>query len=293
MQPQARTRGRPRAFNPKPEQTTVQALDRALTILKTLAGAEGLSLTELAEASGQSTATVYRVLCTYQSHGYVELDPRRQLWFVGSEAFRIGSTFLGRTNLVERGRPILRELMVATGETANLAIPDGADVVFVSQVETHEPIRAFFRPGTRSAFHASGIGKAVMAHYPPQRISAILKDRGLRSFTPSTLTDPSAFMEELAAVRRRGWAMDDEEHTLGMRCMAAAIFNDLGEPVGGLSVSGPASRVTRERAVAFAAVVVDAARRVTTAIGGRPPLPDGRADASQRAAARNADGAPG
>jgi IclR family transcriptional regulator, acetate operon repressor len=270
-QPQQRTRGRPRSFQTKPEQTTVQSLDRALAILKTLAQAEGLSLTELAEASGQNAATVYRVLSTFQAHGYVDLDPARQLWFIGAEAFRVGSAFLSRTNLVDRGRPILRELMRKTGETANLAIADGPDVVFVSQVETHEPIRAFFRPGTRSAFHASGIGKAMIAHYPEEQTAVLLRARGLRRFTASTLTDPALLTKELMDIRCRGWAMDDEEHTAGMRCIAAAVFNDHGEPVGGLSISGPGARVTRERGTALAADVVDAARRLTAAIGGRVP----------------------
>jgi IclR family transcriptional regulator, acetate operon repressor len=274
-EPQKRRRGRPRASEPKPEQTTVQALDRGLAILRTLAASEGLSLTELAAASEQAPATVFRVLATLEAHGFVETDPARQLWFIGAEAFRIGSAFIGRSNLVERGRPVLRDLMVLTGETANLAIADREEVVFVSQVETHEPIRAFFRPGSRSAFHASGIGKAMMAHYAPARAVAILKARGMPRFTERTFTDPERFAEELRATRARGWAMDDEEHTGGMRCIAAAIFDVNGEPVGGLSISGPAGRVTRERGEAFGPAVRDAADRVTAAIGGHRPVPSG------------------
>ena len=167
-----RTRGRPRAFNAVPEQTTIQALDRAMHILKVLAEGEGMSLTELAEATGQAPATVYRVLSTFEAHGIVEVQPATQLWFVGQEAFRIGSAFLGRTNLVEQARGVMHALMAETGETANLAIADGGQVVFISQVETHEPIRAFFRPGTRGPIHASGIGKALLAYQPPEAVRA-------------------------------------------------------------------------------------------------------------------------
>jgi IclR family transcriptional regulator, acetate operon repressor len=271
-EPQRRRRGRPRGSDSKPEQTTVQALDRGLAILRTLAATEGLSLTALAEASAQSPATVYRVLATLEAHGFVETDPARQLWFIGAEAFRVGSAFISRSSLVERGRPVLRDLMVLTGETANLAIADREEVVFVSQVETHEPIRAFFRPGTRSAFHASGIGKAMMAHYAPGRAAAILKARGMARFTARTFTEPEQLADELRAIRARGWAMDDEEHTAGMRCIAAPIFDINGEPTGGLSISGPAGRVTRERAAAFGPAVREAADRLTAAIGGhRPP----------------------
>ena len=175
-----RQRGRPRAFNPSPEQTTIQALDRAVAILKVLAGGEGgMSLTELAEASGQAPATVYRVLSTFEAHGVVEVQPATQLWFVGQEAFRIGSAFLGRTSLVEQARGVMHALMAETGETANLAIADGGQVVFISQVETHEPIRAFFRPGTRGPIHASGIGKALLAYHAPEAVARIVREQGL------------------------------------------------------------------------------------------------------------------
>ncbi len=189
---QKRSRGRPKSFNPNPEQTTVQALDRAIVILKVLAGGEGMSLTELAEASGQAPATVYRVLSTLAAHGIVEVQPATQLWFVGQEAFRIGSAFLGRTNLVEQARVVMRELMADTGETANLAIADGGQVVFLSQVETHEPIRAFFRPGTRGPIHASGIGKALLAYLPEAAVERIVREQGLPAFTARTITEHGA-----------------------------------------------------------------------------------------------------
>jgi IclR family acetate operon transcriptional repressor len=269
--PERRGRGRPRAFSPRPEQTTVQAVDRAARILKILAARRRLTLTEVAQAAGEAPATTYRVLSTLEAHGLVENDPVRQLWSIGAEAFRIGSAFLGRTALVERSRPILRDLVAETGETANLAIADSGHVVFLSQVETQEPIRAFFRPGTRSAMHASGIGKAMMAHYPPERTMAILRGQGLPGFTKRTLTDPADLVAELEVTRRRGWAIDDEEHTLGMRCIAAPIFDEHGEPVAGISISGPAERLTRDRAAKLGAVVRARADQITQAIAGRQP----------------------
>jgi IclR family transcriptional regulator, acetate operon repressor len=267
---QKRSRGRPRAFNAAPEQTTIQALDRALAILKVLADGEGMSLTELAEATGQAPATVYRVLSTFEAHGIVEVQSATQLWFVGQEAFRIGSAFLGRTSLVEQARAVMRELMTATGETANLAIADGGQVVFISQVETHEPIRAFFRPGTRGPIHASGIGKALLAYLPDEAVERIVREQGLAAFTARTITDPARLRAELAAIRARGWAMDDEERTEGMRCIAAPIFNEFREAVAGVSISGPMARMARAGADLGAGVRA-AADRITLAIGGTAP----------------------
>ncbi len=264
-----RGRGRPKAFTPSPEQTTVQALDRAIVILRELAASEGgLTLTEIAEATGQAPATVYRVLSTFAGHRMVETQSERQLWFVGPEAFRIGSAFVGRSGIVEQARRVMRELMAETGETANLAVADGAQVIFLSQVETHHPIRAFFRPGTRGPIHAAGIGKALLAYYPAEDVDRLVGPGPFETYTPRTLADRAALETDLATIRARGWAMDDEERTLGMRCVAAPIFNEFREAVAGISISGPTVRVTPERASAIGAQVRAAADRVTQATGG-------------------------
>ena len=104
------------------------------------------------------------MLTTLQNHGMVEFDTSDQLWSIGVETYRMGAAFLRRRKLVDRARIVMQELMEKTGETANLGVAEDDCVVFVSQVETHQAIRAFFRPGTRSPFHASGIGKAMLAH---------------------------------------------------------------------------------------------------------------------------------
>lgn len=266
-----RSRGRPRAFKPDPDSVTIQTLDRALVILKVLSGREGMSLTELAEAADQAPATAYRVLSTFAGHGIVEFDSAEQIWSIGPEAFRIGSAFLMRTNLVEQARAVMRDLTAETGETTNLAIADGAQVVFLSQVETHEPIRAFFRPGTRGPIHASGIGKALLAYFPAERLERVVSCAGLARFTDRTITDRAALLAEIAEIRAQGWAIDDEERTEGMRCIAAPIFNEFREATAGVSISGPTVRVTRARGADLGAQVRSAADRITRAIGGAAP----------------------
>lgn len=268
---QKRQRGRPRGFSSKPESNRIQSLDRALEILKVLADGDGLSLTEVAEASSQAPATVYRVLTTFQLHQMVAFQKDRQLWHVGQEAFRIGSAFLKRADVVERARPVMRELMLDTGETANLAIADGAEVVFLSQVESHEHIRAFFRPGTRGPIHASGIGKALMAYFPETTIERMLSRHEMEAFTSKTLTSREAILDDLAAIRRRGWAVDDEERTSGMRCIAAPIFNTHSEAVAGISISGPTVRLPDNETEQLGERVLAAADQITAASGGQRP----------------------
>ena len=238
-------------------------------MLKTVAGGGGLSLTEIAERADQSPSTAYRLLLTLQKHDMVEFDEQAQLWHTGIEAFRIGSSFLGRTRLVEQARPVMQRLLAATGETANLAIIDRDEVVFISQVETHEPIRAFFRPGTRGPVHASGIGKALLAFLPEDKAAGLIDRRRLEAFTPGTITDPDRLREELRRTRERGWSVDDEERTLGMRCIASPIFDQFGEAIAGVSLSGPTVRVGPERDEEFGRLVSAAAAEITRAIGGR------------------------
>ena len=185
-----RGRGRPRAFNPSPEATTLQALDRAIVILKALARGDAMSLTEIAEASNQAAATAQRVLQVHARHGMVGFEAGSQPWAVGPEAFRIGSAFLTRANLVGRARGVMRDLTAAAGETSNLAI--AAEGAFLSRVETHEPIRAFFRPGTRGPIHASGIGKALPAHAPAERVDRLLRGAGPAAFTARARPRPDA-----------------------------------------------------------------------------------------------------
>jgi len=269
-----RQRGRPRSFNPQPDNTSVQSLDRALRILAIVAQGNGLSLSEIAASSGLAASTVYRMLTTLESHGMVEFDKIEQLWSIGVETYRMGSAFLRRRKLFDLARIVMQDLMEQTGETANLGVAEEDCVVFVSQVETHQPIRAFFRPGTRTSFHASGIGKAILAHLPAERVEAIVHKAGLEAYTPKTLADESALARDLSEIRARGWSVDDEERHPGMRCVAAAIFNEFGEPVGGVSVSGPTVRVTLERLAEIGPMVRDAAAEVTRMIGGAEPGQD-------------------
>ncbi|MBE2275060.1 MAG: IclR family transcriptional regulator [Rhodobacteraceae bacterium] len=267
----SRPRGRPRAFNDRTEQNTVQALDRALHLLETLADAPGLTLSELAQAADQAPATVYRALITLQGHGMVEPEDQGQTWHIGAGAFRIGTAFLRRTKVVERARGPMDALMRDSGETANLGVEVGSEVLFLSQVETHEAIRAFFPPGTMAPMHVSGIGKALLAWYPADRVAGIVAQKGLPGFTGRSIATEAALAADLAQTRARGFAIDDQERAEGMRCIAAAIFNAHGEPVAGLSVSGPAFRMNLARADRLGALVRAAADRVTLATGGRLP----------------------
>jgi IclR family acetate operon transcriptional repressor len=266
--PERRARGRPRAWSDTTEQNKIKSLDRALVILERLSERGGATLTDLSEDLDQSPATVYRVLSTFEGRNMVDFDPVAQTWHIGAGAFHIGSRFLRRTSLVERARPFLRELIQKTEETANLGVSRDGLVLFLSQVETHHNIRAFFPPGTMSPMHSSGIGKALLAQMDDKEVAAIISKHKLTAFTEHTLVTPDALAADLTATKARGYAFDAEEKNDGMRCIAAPVFDMHGEPIAGVSISGPSARIPDERIDSLGASVKETASKLTAALGG-------------------------
>ena len=262
-----RQRGRPRATRVAAP-GSVQALDRALNLLDVLAKGDGISLSDAAQQANLVPSSAYRLLQTLAARGFVEFLERDQLWAIGVEAFRAGMAFQRRYSIASVGRGIMGDLVQASGETANIAIFESGEIVFVAQVESQEPIRAFFRSGERRAAHASGIGKALLAEMPRKAVERVIAERGLERFTQRTITEAPALFAELARAHVRGWALDDEERNAGMRCIAAAIFNEFGDPVAGLSISGPVVRLDDAKVAALGPMVTAGAAEITRLAGG-------------------------
>ena len=246
----------------------VQVIDRAVAILEAISREDGLPLTAIASRAGVAPSTAHRILTSLEANGLITMRAEGKLWFVGVRAFQIGNGFLRNRKIVEMGRPIMRALMEETGETINLAIEDAGDVVYISQAECHNAIRAFHRPGTRGPMHASGMGKAILSGWSEAAVRRVLMRKSMERFTERTIVDATAFIEALREVRERGWSIDDEERTFGMRCVAAPIFNEIGEIVAAVSISGPTARLSHARLWELGPEVKQAARQITLSIGG-------------------------
>lgn len=270
--PIKRPRGRPRSLPQDSATTNVQALERGLTLLLSLAKDGDASLNDLALKVGIPPSTAHRLLVTLQNLGFADYNVEVQEWAIGLETFRVGNTYLHRTNLVESSRNILKALMEETGETANLAIADKGDVVFLSQIESHNPIRAYFRLGARGHLHSSGIGKVLLANIDHEEVESILHNKGLPEFTPKTITSPQRLFKALSQIKAQGWSLDDEERYLGMRCIAAPIFNSYSEAIAGISISGPTIRFPDNVVPETGRRIRRAADEVTVAIGGKVPI---------------------
>lgn len=265
-----RRRGRPPSAQSEPGE--VQSLDRALAILEQLSGGDGMSLSEISRALSLPTSTVHRLLSTLGRHEYARYNPLTGVWTVGSGLFRAGSAYLRVRKLPEIGWPVVRELHAAVNETVNLSMLEGRDVVCVLQSESHQPVRAFFRTGGLLPVHASGAAKAMLAALDEEAreawLSALEENGPLKHFTDHTHRDIGALREDILIVAERGYAIDNEEHAIGMRCVAAAILDEMNRPVGAVSVSAPTIRLPQERVEELGADVRRAAADLTRLYSG-------------------------
>src|SRR5499433_993034 len=261
---------------PKPGAPTgqVQSLTRGLSILEALAGsAGGLTLTDLAHRVQLAPSTVHRLLATLERMGYVYQAGDLGLWYVGLQAFTVGTTFLANRDFVAQSHAYMHRLMEQAGETANLAILDGTEAVFVAQVQCHEMMRTLVKLGSRVPLHASGVGKAIFAALPDEQIDAILKVVGLPRITDNTIVAPETMWAALRVIRQRGYSFDDEEHARATRCVGAAIYDEHAEPLGAISIAGPSSRMADERIRHLGPVVAHVAEELTRHLGGQWPHP--------------------
>jgi IclR family acetate operon transcriptional repressor len=265
----AAMRAAPRPRSDRVDQ--VQSLVRALKIVNRIALADdGISLTELAHQVGLSRSTAHRLLTTLEQERYVHFDGERRLWSVGMQAFSAGNAFLKTRSLVGTARPHMRMLMNESEETVNVAVMDNDEAIYLSQVECRQMMRAFARPGTRVPLHCSGVGKALLAAMPEQSWDKLIGN-GLPRLTSKTVRTPAALRADLALSRHRGFAVDDEEHAVGLRCIAAVIFNENQDPVAAMSISGPMARIPDARVPALGTLVRRQADAVTAQYGGNLP----------------------
>ena len=252
----------------------VQSLTRGLNILEALAKTDGgITLTDLAHRVSLPPSTTHRLLSTLEKMGYVYQAGNLGLWYVGLHAFTVGAGFLANRDFVGESHAYMRRLMEQSGETANLAILDGTEAVFIAQVQCHEMMRILVKIGGRVPLHASGVGKALFAALPDEQIDAILKVKGLPRITPHTIVAPETMWAALKVIRHRGYSFDDEEHAPGTRCVAATIFDEHAEPLGAISLAGPASRLPDERIRQLGPAVAHTAEELTRKVGGRWPHP--------------------
>lgn len=232
----------------KPRTGSVQSIERAFSLLEMMADHGGpMGLSQLAKESGLPLPTIHRLVRTLVDLGYLRQEPSRQ-YALGPKLMRLGES--SSKMLSSWARPHLSRLVDELGETANLAMLDGDQIVYVAQVPSRHSMRMFTEVGRRVYPHCTAVGKALMANLPGEEVQALLRRTGMARHTEHTITDPDEFVRQLAWAAEHGYAVDDGEQEIGVRCVAVAVPDAPSRLA--LSVSGPATRMTEalvERAV--------------------------------------------
>jgi DNA-binding IclR family transcriptional regulator len=247
--------------------TPVGVVSKVLKILEALnASPAGLQLKDIAGQTGINKSTAYRFLAHLECEGYLFRDDLGA-YLVGPKLVRLGSGATYQATLRRISRPVLQHLCKATNETVNLGILDGQDVYYIDVVQSPHPFRMATPVGTWRPVYCTAMGKALTANLPPDEKEHVLSSIRFERFTPRTLTRLPQLRRELEKVRQRGYALDDEEATLGARCVSAPILRDGGKVAAAISIAGPTTRIARDKIPTFAGEVVAAARAISTRLG--------------------------
>jgi DNA-binding IclR family transcriptional regulator len=245
------------------------SLRRALTILLEIgedSGHNGYSLSDLCRELQMNKSTLLRLIAPLVDTDLVRQNPDTGRYFLGWRTIQLGQRYLEGLDLNTAAHDILEGVMAATSETVHLVITDLPYVVYVDKVDSPRPVRMHSRIGSQQPMHCTAVGKAILAFSNEAVLSGVLELEMVKK-TPNTLTTPEALAQDLIAVRERGYAIDDVENEVGLRCVAAPIFDHTGSPVSAISVSGPVARVTRRRVTELGPRVAAAADEISRRLG--------------------------
>ena len=233
----------------------IQSLARGLRILDLLSQAQdGVSVTELADALNVDKASASRLVSTLAQNGFTERDEKSRRYRLGPKVVTLGRSVLARLPWRDAARPYLQKLMERTGECAHLAVAVKGRSLVIDQIESPASLRVNVQIGQTSPLHCTALGKVLLA------FGGVPIPVKLEPYTARTITERAELRRAIEEIRSVGYAVDDEEFDPGVRCIAVPAFDFRGTVVGSLGISGPASRMTRERLLGLAAIVVEAGR---------------------------------
>jgi len=261
----------------------VKSADRSLDVLELLADCrDGLTLSEVCEALGWPKSSTLALLRTLRRRDYLADGTRPRSYRLGSQVGWLGTAYLAGIDLVRDGQDVVHIVSRRCDETVHLATLDGVDVLYVAKEEGTGQVRMVSAVGRRIPAHGTGVGKMLLSGLTTEELARRFPTgAALAALTPTTITDAAAFLAELAATRSRGYAVDDGESTVGLRCLAAPVFDASGRMVAAMSVSVPSPRFSPERSAWLLDVIRDGAAMLSRRLGATVApgdTRDGRAD---------------
>ncbi|HET7184773.1 MAG TPA: IclR family transcriptional regulator [Terriglobales bacterium] len=245
------------------------AVDRTIAILEAVAArSSGMSNAEISRKLDIPKSSASYILRALERHGYLRRDGDNK-YRLGLKVLNLGRGALSAVDVREVALPMMRSLVEHVHITSHLAILDGTQAVYVERVEAPGFIKMDTWVGRRMEIYSTSVGKALVSHLPEERVLAILRDRGMKRRTPTTITNPTRFLRELETVREHGYALDDEENNFGVRCVAAPVFNAAAEVEAALNITGTTQQVNKDTLPRIIDLVKETARRLSTQLGYR------------------------
>ncbi len=245
----------------------VAVLGKALALLESLVEGKTLGVSELSERTGASKASAFRILTTLERRGYVTKDPASRKYRPGPRLVAIACTLVSGLDLVQGARPVLAALHAEFDETVNLGVLGDGQVLYLDIIESSHGLRMAARVGSRHPLYSTALGKAILAWLPADEARGLLPDGRFVRRTPRTVTTWPSLERQLAAFRKQGYAVDDEENEAGVRCVGAPILDFRGRPAAAVSVAGPTSRLRDAAIRRVGRRLVEAASEIGERIG--------------------------
>ncbi|MFL6663055.1 MAG: IclR family transcriptional regulator [Rhizobacter sp.] len=252
------------------DKSRIQSIGKMMDILECFSTVHRhRTLAQVAEAAGLPRPTAHRMLTALREIGFIDQDARNGSYSLGIRLFELGSTALANMDLLREAKPFMDKLARLAGESSHLGVFNGFEVIVVEREEPGErPVRSM-RPTESSPAYCTGVGKAVLAFQRPEVIDRTI-EAGLKAYTTNTITQPAALRKELTAIRKRGYAIDDSEHEIWVRCVAAPIRNPSGHVFAAISVTGAVDRMSHDRVHQLAPLVVQTADSISRQLGYDP-----------------------
>ncbi len=248
----------------------IQVVDRALHALEELAEAPGgLGVSELGRRLGVDKSSAHRLLTTLLAHGFVRQNPHSGRYQLGLRLAGLGAIAVRGVDLTDVARPHLERLRDQTGEAASLAVLSDGEVLFLAKAVSQGALTVNQGVGSRMPAHCSALGKVLLAWSEDEAVARAIAQRGLARHTPRTIASEEELRRHLARVQEQGWALDDEEFAIGLRCLAAPVRDSSGTVVAAVGISGPTSRITLRDVEPMAGAVCEAGLAISSDLGYR------------------------
>jgi len=251
-----------------PSTYTIEALQRGLHVLSLFTReTPSLSLTEIKDAAALNKTTAFRIIATLEAAGYLVRNPRTKQYRPSLKVLQLGFTAVSSLEFRDIARPYLQQLSQDVDETVSLSVLDGLDVVYVDRIRRKQIVGVVLGIGSRIPAQCGSMGKVMLAHLPSEELTQRLNN-SLAPCTPHTIIDQAAFAKELAQVREQGYALNDEELEIGLRAVAAPVWDHTNQVVAAINVTGSVRTISQQRMVEdLAPKLKDTAVQISSSLG--------------------------